>query len=52
MGKRLVAKCRKLIQENEELGKMVSSGNIAKLEADVAYNKKLVSEAYENERSI
>jgi hypothetical protein len=52
MGKRLVAKCRKLMQENEDLGKMISSGNVASLEADIAYHKRLLSEAYENEQSL
>ena len=52
LGKRLIAKCRKLIQENEELGKMISSGSIASLEADVAYHKRLLTEAYETEKSI
>jgi hypothetical protein len=51
MGKRLMAKCRKLVQENEELGKMISSGNVANLEADVAYHKRLLTEAYETEKS-
>jgi pre-mRNA-splicing regulator WTAP len=51
MGKRLMAKCRKLIQENEELGKMISSGNIANLECDVTYHKRLLNEAYETEKS-
>ncbi|CAG5092313.1 Similar to wtap: Pre-mRNA-splicing regulator WTAP (Danio rerio) [Cotesia congregata] len=31
-GKRLMAKCRLLYQENEDLGRMISSGRIAKLE--------------------
>ena len=37
MSKRLMAKCRKLLQENEDLGKIVSSGNVAQLEHDLAY---------------
>lgn len=52
MGKRLMAKCRKLIQENEELGKIISSGNIANLECDVTYHKRLLNEAYETEKSL
>ena len=51
MGKRLILKCRKLLQENEELGKMISSENLAKLEADLAYHKALLTEACENEQS-
>ena len=51
MGKRLMAKCRKLLQENEELGKIISSGNVAQLEHDLAYHKELLNEACENEQS-
>ena len=38
-GKRLMAKCKLLYQENEELGKVISSGRIAKLEGDLALQK-------------
>lgn len=43
-GKRLMAKCRMLLQENEELGKAISSGRTAKLEGEVALEKKFVEE--------
>lgn len=43
-GKRLMAKCRLLYQENEELGKMTSNGRLAKLEASLAYHKTLYEE--------
>jgi hypothetical protein len=43
-GKRLMAKCRMLLQENEELGKVISSGRTAKLEGEIALEKTLVSE--------
>ena len=43
-GKRLMAKCRMLLQENEELGKVISSGRTAKLEGDIALEKTLVQE--------
>ncbi|XP_013416555.1 pre-mRNA-splicing regulator WTAP [Lingula anatina] len=43
-GKRLMAKCRMLLQENEELGKVISSGRTAKLEGEIALEKKLVEE--------
>ncbi|KAB0383043.1 hypothetical protein FD755_004960 [Muntiacus reevesi] len=33
-GKKLMAKCRMLIQENQELGRQLSQGRIAQLEAD------------------
>ncbi|XP_034244740.1 pre-mRNA-splicing regulator WTAP [Thrips palmi] len=38
-GKRLMAKCRLLYQENEELGKAVASGRMAKLEGELALQK-------------
>ena len=44
-------KCNKLLEENEKLGKMVSSGNVALLENDLAYHKQLLNEANENEQS-
>lgn len=34
-----MAKCRLLYQENEELGRMISSGRIAKLEGELALQK-------------
>ena len=35
-----MAKCRMLIAENQELGKQLSQGRIAKLEAELALQKK------------
>lgn len=49
--KRLMNKCRKLLNENEELGKIISSGNVAQLEHDLAYHKQLLNETCENEQS-
>lgn len=43
-GKRLMAKCRLLHQENEELGKMISSGRVAKLEGELALQKSFSEE--------
>ncbi|RWS31277.1 pre-mRNA-splicing regulator WTAP-like protein [Leptotrombidium deliense] len=43
-GKRLMAKCRLLYQENEELGKIVSSGRVAKLEGDLALQRNFSEE--------
>lgn len=40
-GKRLMAKCRLLYQENEELGKVISNGKLAKLETELALQKNL-----------
>ena len=39
-----MAKCRMLLQENDELGKVTSSGRMAKLEGDIALEKTLVQE--------
>jgi hypothetical protein len=47
-----MAKCRRLLQENEELGKIISSGNVAQLEHDLAYHKQLINEASSNEQNI
>ena len=39
-GKKLMAKCRSLLQENAELGKQISQGRVAQLEAEIALHKK------------
>lgn len=39
-----MARCRSLLKENEELGKQISQGRIAKLEGEIALQKKLVEE--------
>ena len=39
-----MSKCRLLYQENEELGKMIESGRIAKLEGELALQKKFSDE--------
>jgi len=39
-----MAKCRLLYQENEELGKVVNSGRVAKLEGELALQKNLSEE--------
>ena len=39
-GKKLMSKCRALIQENQQLGKQLSQGRIAQLEAEIALQKK------------
>ncbi|EDO46685.1 predicted protein [Nematostella vectensis] len=43
-GKKLMAKCRMLIQENQELGRQLSQGRIAQLEAELALQKKYSDE--------
>merc|ERR1719232_1909388 len=47
-GKRLMAKCRQLYQENEDLGKMIASGRLAKLEGELALQKNLTEEMTKN----
>lgn len=39
-----MAKCRLLYQENEELGRMIASGRIAKLEGDLALQRSFSEE--------
>lgn len=51
-GKRLMAKCRLLYQENEELGKITSSGRIAMLEGDLALQKSLSEEVRQSQLEL
>lgn len=51
-GKRLMAKCRLLYQENEELGKITSSGRIAKLETDLALQKSFSEEVRQSQNEL
>lgn len=51
-GKRLMAKCRLLYQENEELGKQISSGRIAKLEGDLALQKNFSEEMKKSQQEL
>lgn len=51
-GKRLMAKCRLLYQENEELGKLTSSGRIAKLESDLALQKSFSEEVRQSQNEL
>ena len=39
-----MAKCRSLIQENQELGKQISQGRVAQLEAEIALQRKFNQE--------
>ena len=48
-GKRLMAKCRQLLQENEDLGKMISS---AKVEGELAMQKNLCEEMKKNQMEM
>jgi len=48
-GKRLMARCRQLHQENEDLGKMIASGKLSKLESELALQKNLTETFKQNE---
>lgn len=39
----LMARCKKLLEENEQLGKIVSSDNVAKLESEIAMQNQFLS---------
>ena len=39
-GKKLMSKCRSLLQENQELGKQISQGRVVELEAEISLYKK------------
>ena len=39
----LMARCKKLLDENEQLGKMISSNNVAKLEGEISLQNRLLS---------
>ncbi|CAF2117805.1 unnamed protein product [Rotaria magnacalcarata] len=41
-GKMLMARCKKLLEENEQLGKIVSSDNVAKLEGEISLQNQLL----------
>ncbi|XP_046405463.1 pre-mRNA-splicing regulator WTAP [Ischnura elegans] len=51
-GKRLMAKCRLLYQENEELGRMISSGRLAKLEGELALQKSFSDEVKKSQSEL
>ncbi|KAL5287675.1 WTAP family protein [Megaselia abdita] len=51
-GKRLMAKCRLLYQENEELGKMTSNGRLAKLEGELAMHKSFSEEVKKSQSEL
>lgn len=38
-----MSRCKKLLEENEQLGKLVSSDNVAKLEGEIALQNRLLT---------
>ncbi|XP_005104701.1 pre-mRNA-splicing regulator WTAP [Aplysia californica] len=51
-GMRLMAKCRMLLQENGELGKMISSGRTTRLEGEITLHKALVTGIKQNRKEL
>ncbi|XP_054266394.1 pre-mRNA-splicing regulator female-lethal(2)D isoform X2 [Macrosteles quadrilineatus] len=51
-GKRLMAKCRLLYQENEELGRVIASGRVAKLEGELALQKSFSEEVKKSQSEL
>lgn len=51
-GKRLMAKCRMLYHENEDLGKITSSGRVAKLEGDLALQTSFSEEVRQSQLEL
>lgn len=47
-----MAKCRLLYQENEELGRMISSGRLAKLEGELALQRNFSEEMKKSQSGI
>ena len=39
----LMSRCKKLLEENEQLGKLVSSDNVAKLEGEITLQNRLLT---------
>lgn len=47
-----MARCRSLLQENEDLGKQINSGRTAQLEGEIAMQKALVTEMKDSQGGI
>jgi hypothetical protein len=45
-----MARCKKLLEENEQLGKIVSSDNVAKLEGEIALQNRLLSNIKDSQK--
>jgi hypothetical protein len=46
----LMTRCKKLLEENEQLGKMISSDNVAKVESEIALQNRLLSNMKDSQR--
>ncbi|KAL5010215.1 hypothetical protein ScPMuIL_012520 [Solemya velum] len=47
-----MVKCRLLLQENEDLGKVIASGRTAKLEGEIALQKQVVQDMKKNQTEL
>ena len=47
-----MAKCRGLLQENQELGKQISQGRVAQLEAEIVLHKKYNQEIKQAQEGV
>ncbi len=47
----LMSRCKKLLEENEQLGKMISSDNVAKVESEIALQNRLLSNMKDSQSS-
>ena len=47
-----MARCRQLHQENEDLGRMIASGKLSKLESELALQKNLTETFKQNEVEV
>lgn len=51
-GKQLMARCRLLIKENDELGRMITSGRLAKLEGELALQRNYSEELKKSQSEL
>lgn len=51
-GKKLMSRCRTLIAENQELGKQLSQGKVAQLEAELALQKKYSEDLKQSQEEL
>jgi hypothetical protein len=45
-----MARCKKLLDENEQLSKMISSDNVTKLEGEISLQNKLLSNMKDSQK--
>lgn len=52
MGKKLMARCRQLIEENQELGKQLCDGRVAQLAGALSMSQALVTELRKSDADL